>query len=372
MSIAPRGVARGALVLATLSLALTSGQATAQAPAPPARVMVQPGETLSEIALRYYGIAGAATSIAAANGLSDPDRIRWGTELILPPPGSVGTAAAVPTTAPAATATSAAGRTITVAAGETLSTIALRTYGAAEYAASLAKANGITDPDQVRAGVDIVLPASLRAPAGVDAATRTVPAVSTGTLAGRRICLDAGHGGIDPGAIFALESGQLLRESEIALDITTTLAQRLRAQGAAVTLTRQTDILLDMPDRAARCNASGAEVTVSLHLNGFAERSVNGALALYGKPAEQALAELMASRMQAGLFGGRGDAVAFGARKFESRLLSYTAMPAVIVEPAFLTNPAEARALATPAAVPGSRRDQIAREVERGILAYLR
>ena len=81
----------------------------------------------------------------------------------------------------------------------------------------------------------------------------------------------------------------------------------------------------------------------------------------------------MANLLQTGLFSGRGaDVTAFGARPFESRLLLYTAMPAVIVEPAFLTNPAEARALVAPATEHGSRRDQIAREVERGIVAYLR
>jgi N-acetylmuramoyl-L-alanine amidase len=56
--------------------------------------LVQPGETLSEVALRYGVSTGA---LAAANGLSDPDVVRSGTTLAIPAAGSA--AASTPATA---------------------------------------------------------------------------------------------------------------------------------------------------------------------------------------------------------------------------------------------------------------------------------
>ena len=346
----------GGLLAAVLTLGVAGGHVIAQTPA---RVMVQPGDTLSAIALRHYGDAELAARIAAANRIVNPDLILAGTELQLPATGSS-----------AGSAGPGSARRYTVQPGESLSTIALRTYGSEDYTRALATANGITNPDLVRAGQELILPASLSAggTSGPSAGTS-----GAGGLSGRRICIDPGHGGSDPGAAFVFETGRTLREADVTLDIALLLAQRLRAQGAAVTLTRQTDLTLDLADRAVRCNLAGAEITVSVHLNGVDDRSVNGALALHGKPGDRTLAEVMAGILQSGLFGGRStSAIAYGARPFAGRVLLYTAMPAVIVEPVFLTNPLEARALQAPASDPSSRRAQIAREVERGIVAYLR
>jgi N-acetylmuramoyl-L-alanine amidase len=195
----------------------------------------------------------------------------------------------------------------------------------------------------------------------------------TAPFVARRICIDPGHGGIDPGAAFVFDDGRTLREADVALDISLALAERLRAQGATVTLTRRTDLTLDLSDRAARCNAAGAEVAVSVHLNGVENRAINGSLTLFAKPGDRPLAQALAGILHAGLFGAqRADATAFGARPFEGRVLLYTRMPAVIVEPSFLSNPVEARALLAPASDPTSRRAQIVRELEKGLSAYLR
>ena len=349
----------GATLAVVFTLCLLSGPAIAQTPS---RVTVQPGDTLSGIALRLYGDESAAARIAAANRLVNPDRILAGTELQLPAAGG------------AAAASSATARRVTVAPGETLSAIALRVYGSEEYTAALATANGIADPDRIRVGQELSLPAAPPSPAAPPTARNAYSSGGAGGgLAGRRICVDPGHGGVDPGTAYVFENGRTLREADVTLDISLALAQRLRAQGAAVILTRQTDLTLELADRAYRCNAAGAELMVSVHLNGVDNPAINGALALYGTPAERPLAEVMAGVMQSGLFAGRGvDATSFGARQFPGRVLLYTSMPAVLVEPAFLTNPLEARALVAPTADPSSRRAQIVREIERGIVAYLR
>lgn len=348
----------GATVALALSLGIAGGSVLAQSPS---QITVKSGETLSDIALRHYGDAAEAAMIAKANRLMNPDMVVAGMQLQLPPRGSAaGTSAS----------TTAATRTTTVEPGETLTSIALRVYGSADYAGPLAAANGITEPNLIRAGQELTLPASLQSSAGRSAG---VGGTSRGSLAGSSVCIDPGHGGADPGTAYVFDDGRTLREADVALDMSLALAQRLRAQGVDVTLTRQSDLTLDLSNRAYLCNISGADIAISVHLNGVENRAVNGALALHGKASDKPLAETMAGVMQSGLFGSaRADAIDFGARHFGARVLLYTTMPAVLVEPAFLTNPVEARSLLAPTSDPTSRRAQIVRELERGIVAYLR
>ncbi len=194
----------------------------------------------------------------------------------------------------------------------------------------------------------------------------------TPAISGYRICLDPGHGGADPGAVFEFADGRILRESEVVLDIAVALGQRLEEQGAQVSLTRQTDVERDLEERAAHCNAAAADLTVSVHFNGVDDPSINGALALHSKASDEALANAMAAVLQDELFGSeQSDAIDFGSRHFGARVLRYTTMPAVLVEPAFLTHPDEAQALLAPTADTTSRRTQIVGALERGIHAYL-
>lgn len=355
-----RLLAASAAVLLVLGLAARPAAAD-----PPPKVTVRPGETLSEIALRYYGDSAEAARIARLNKLLNPDLLLAGADLILPPGPAAGSGAAT-----SATATPSV-RRVTVAPGDTLSAIALRIYGSTEGVAALAAANGLASADVIWAGQELVLPTAPTVPA--PAMTLAGNVTAGGIVAGKRICLDPGHGGADPGAIYQFENGRILRESDVALDIALALAARLRARGLEVTLTRQSDLTLDLSDRAYRCNVSAAHLTVSIHLNGVSNAAVNGSLTLHGKASDKNLAELMAGILQSGLFGGsRSDATAFGARHFDARVLLYTTMPAVLVEPSFITNPLEARALQAPASDPGGRRAQIVRELERGLVAYLR
>ncbi len=342
------------LLLALLSAA-RAAPARAQGPNRPQQVIVQPGDTLSGIAVRFYGSPAAVERIRAANRLSDPDRILVGSTLLLPPADDA--------TVPAVSGGPV--RRVTVAPGETLSAIAAREYGSAAYAPALAAANGISDPDRVLAGATLTLPAAL--PLAVAAPT------SKGPLAGRRICLDPGHGGaVEPGAVFDFGDGRVLREADVVLDIARTLRAWLQADGADVTLTRTEDRYLALDERAVICNSAGADIAVSLHLNGGDDPAWNGALTLFAKLIDRRLAEVLAVALQNGLARtapGR-PFYAFGARPFDGHVLLRTFMPAVIVEPVFLTNPAEARALFAPTSQPDSRRNQIVLETYRGIRMY--
>jgi soluble lytic murein transglycosylase-like protein len=116
-------------------------------------VVVQPGDTLSEIALAN-GISVA--QLRELNGIADPNRIFAGQRLRL-------TGTAKPAT-PAAGAAAGA-QTHLVAAGEHLTGIARR-YGSS--IAAIAKANGLANPSFLRVGQRLIIPGA--------AASMTTPA----------------------------------------------------------------------------------------------------------------------------------------------------------------------------------------------------
>src|SRR6267142_1634200 len=93
------------------------------------------GETLSALALRFYGDAELYRLIATASGIADPDVIDVGQRLIFPEITRY-----------------------TVVAGDTLSALALRFYGDAELDWLIATASGIADPDVSHVGQRLVIP----------------------------------------------------------------------------------------------------------------------------------------------------------------------------------------------------------------------
>jgi N-acetylmuramoyl-L-alanine amidase len=296
--------------------------------------------------------------ILAANQIADPNLIVAGTLLLLPAPDA-------PVAAAAVSSSTAGMQVITVQPGESLSVIAQRLYGSASYAGALASLNGLPDVDLVFAGMKLKAPAS--PPEGGAA-----PAKGK-ALGGRRICLDPGHGGVEePGAVAEFNDGRVLREADVTLDMTRTLRAWLQADGAAVTMTRTGDTFLGLDERAAICNQAAADIAVSVHLNSVSSSSYNGALALFFKLIDKRLAERLAAALQAGLARNAPGQpfTSFGAQPFDGRVLLRTTMPAVIVEPVFLSHPGEARALLAPTSQENSRRSQIVVEIYRGIRAY--
>lgn len=76
------------------------------------------------------------------------------------------------------------------------------------------------------------------------------------------VCIDVGHGGNDPGAVF----GSVL-EKNIVLDISLYQKMRFQSLGIKTVLTRDLDITLDRPKRLSIINNSGADVCISNHIN---------------------------------------------------------------------------------------------------------
>ena len=93
------------------------------------------GETLSALALRFYGDAELYRLIATASGIADPDVINVGQRLIFPD-----------------------FTRYTVVAGDTLSALASRFYGDAELDWLIAGASGIAESSVVNVGQRLIIP----------------------------------------------------------------------------------------------------------------------------------------------------------------------------------------------------------------------
>ncbi len=108
-------------------------------------------------------------------------------------------------------------------------------------------------------------------PKAVYANTGTaVPITDTRPL----IVIDAGHGGVDPGAISV--SGA--QEKDITLAFAKTLADALkRSKRYRVMLTRDRDIFLPLTERFAKAERIQADLFISLHANIHAKSSIKGA-----------------------------------------------------------------------------------------------
>src|SRR5262249_1857395 len=145
-----------------LSLGQTLKLTAALAPTKPATYTVSEGDTLSSIAVQ---LGTTTAALADANQLDDPDKLKIGTQLILPgasAPSSRTTAPSAPSDrrAPSAAARRAvSGRQITVTytvqSGETLSQIA-RQFDVRWEA--IAQASGLDDPNRIVAGAVLKVP----------------------------------------------------------------------------------------------------------------------------------------------------------------------------------------------------------------------
>ncbi|HHW13598.1 MAG TPA: AMIN domain-containing protein [Firmicutes bacterium] len=175
----------------------------------------------------------------------------------------------------------------------------------------------------------------------------------------RRIFLDPGHGGADPGAIGP--NGAM--EKEVNLDIALRLRQVLQEAGAEVVMSREDDRFVPLHDRPAQANGQQAAVFVSLHSNANLRPDEGGTETYFhpDRPESRALAaEIQAKLVEALGLMNRGIRPT---RDFV--VVREAAMPSVLIEVAFLSNPAEEKLLADPAF-----RQRVAEAAARGIAAY--
>ena len=167
---------------------------------------------------------------------------------------------------------------------------------------------------------------------------------------GYTLVIDAGHGGIDGGAIAA--SG--LKESDVNLDIALKMRDLALFLGQSCVLTRETDT--DNSDggkysehenlvrRAELTNGTPNAVLISIHQNNYPSALVKGAEVMYSKNEKsRVLAELTQNNFVTYL-DSSNRRVSHPAP--ESLLLtSSVSCPAILAECGFMSNPDEAQKL---------------------------
>jgi N-acetylmuramoyl-L-alanine amidase len=159
-----------------------------------------------------------------------------------------------------------------------------------------------------------------------------------GDLFSGTIVVDAAHGGRDRGYVCAGGSG--LTEASLNLSVAQELAQILPAR--EVLLTRSDDEEISAQDRAFLANSSGAKMIVSIHHAAHPTPSARGTASYYferhGYRSHRG--HMAAIYLQRGVSRALGtcDIGEFG-RSYE--ILRETNIPAVILEPLFLSNPEE-------------------------------
>lgn len=167
-------------------------------------------------------------------------------------------------------------------------------------------------------------------------------------IAGKRLGIDPGHGGDDLGA--RGPSGEA--EADLTFQLAARLAQLLEAEGAEITLTRGPHDGPTDSQRALLANAAGTELLLSLHLNAHPSEVAEGVATYYfehggiaSEPGEHLAGLLQTHLVATGT--GRVDCRSHGKAY---PILRETRMPAVVIEPGFITNPDEAKLLADEAA----------------------
>lgn len=150
-----------------------------------------------------------------------------------------------------------------------------------------------------------------------------------GVKHGKRVWIDCGHGGKDPGALGP--SG--VKEKDIVLSVGLLYQARLIAAGFEVGMTRKTDEFIPLSKRAEAANEFKADLFISLHCNS-AENAAMGIETFIARrtkvsfPAADAIQDALMDEFQA-----HTDR---GVKRADYTVLKRTAMAAVLVELEFI------------------------------------
>lgn len=218
------------------------------------------------------------------------------------------------------------------------------------------------------------------------------------------VAIDAGHGGEDPGAV----GYRRTKEKVVVLKIAKKLAALLEAEpGYKPYLTRTGDYYVPLRERTRKARDANADLFISIHADAFKNSQAHGSsvfvLSERGASSEEAR-YLAAKENEADLVGGvslggredhvamtlldlsmtatRGSSLAVGKSILKrmdkiSRLhkkhvgeaafmvLKAPDIPAILIETGFISNPGEAKKLAT-----SSYQAKMAREIFRGLTVY--
>lgn len=217
----------------------------------------------------------------------------------------------------------------------------------------------------------------------------------------KKVVIDPGHGGKDPGA----SSVHGLQEKDVVLDIARKLRAGLEREGIEVIMTRSGDTFIPLEKRAEIANRAAADLFVSIHANANRVRSLNGFEVYYISPkasdSKRAIesakedglrvdAEALASqsrdlrailwdmtysydrresmelsRMLCKAMRSNSETKVLGVKNANFCVLRGSTMPAVLAEVGFLTNPSEESLIGN-----DSYRGKLAERIKEGIRYY--
>jgi N-acetylmuramoyl-L-alanine amidase len=228
------------------------------------------------------------------------------------------------------------------------------------------------------------------------------------TVTKKKIVIDAGHGGHDPGAV----GPNKLYEKDVVLDIAAKLKKILSADpGNEVFLTREKDVFIPLEERTAFANRKNADLFVSIHANASPRKQAKGVetyllnwtddeeanrvaarenkislkkmkemnsqmdtvgAILSGLMRENKrdesikLANYIQRSMIAGLDDNYGDVPDLGVKQALFYVLFGAKMPSILVEVSFISNPEEEKLLSQ-----DEYRMNIAKAIAEGLHTYL-
>jgi N-acetylmuramoyl-L-alanine amidase len=218
----------------------------------------------------------------------------------------------------------------------------------------------------------------------------------------RKIVIDPGHGGKDPGAPGYIEG---VWEKDIVLKLATTLAEKLRKRlNCEVLLTRKADRKLTLEERTAIANTQRADLFISMHCNAAENKTLSGietyilnlatdeqAIAVAARENATSeknisdlayilndlmkhtkieestrLADNVHKAMVSGMKKRYSDIRDLGVKQAPFYVLLGARMPAILIESSFISNKTECKRLMT-----GSYRNDICNAIADGIEKYI-
>lgn len=162
------------------------------------------------------------------------------------------------------------------------------------------------------------------------------------------VVLDAGHGGIDPGA-----SRNKIKEKDLNYTILNQMAKTyFEGSGIKVYYTRLSDVKIDLYKRADFASEVCADFFISLHMNANNSASVKGTQVYYStsnnrKNAAGLNSSILAKKMVNNLSAALGTKNR-GISTADFVVVKYNSVPAVLIELGFMTNEAELKNLSDP------------------------
>lgn len=151
----------------------------------------------------------------------------------------------------------------------------------------------------------------------------------------KKIFLDAGHGGKDPGAV-----GNGLKEKDIVLSMVLKLGKILSDAGFEISYSRKTDVFIGLNERSNMANNINVDLFVSIHNNASDNILAKGTECFTYYSAGTSTKELSASIAKS--IATNLGIINRGHKEAGFAVLKNSEMPAILIETAFISNSSDA------------------------------